>query len=456
MTAAKNAPSVFHLTSSANRDNKRLSGTANFMKTSGPRHDEIRMRGFRVRRDLAELLGVIDVRIQPVGTEMAATVHAAGRRLAAAIASPINVPGFDRAAMDGFAVRANEVFGASAYNELSFEVVGRALPGSGFAGIVGSGEAVEIMTGSPMPAGADAVVPAECARSEGQRVYFAEAVAPTKNVSRVGEDIRAGSTILTPPRTLRPQDVAVCIAAGIDQVPVFTQPRIAILVTGNELLPAGGKPAGHQIVDSNSIMLAELAAREGGVAANRLADGTFAVLRDDRHTIQHALTWALADADCVLLCGGSSVGVEDHASSIVAELGELTIHGLALRPASPAGLGFVRGKPVFLVPGNPVSCLCAFDLFIGRAIRLLGGRDAECSMQMRQAPLASNLSSAVGRVDYVRVRFAADGRVEPLAIGGAGNLSSTVRADGYVVVPKELEGYPANTTVEVVLYDAVR
>jgi molybdopterin molybdotransferase len=159
-----------------------------------------------------------------------------------------------------------------------------------------------------------------------------------------------------------------------------------------------------------------------------------------------------ATEDVLLLSGGSSVGQEDHAPRVLAELGELLVHGVALRPASPTGLGFLHGRPVFLLPGNPVSCLCAYDLFAGVAVRRLGGRPEAMPYAAESLPLARKIVSMVGRVDYVRVLIR-DGCIEPLAVSGASVLSSTTRADGFVLVPADLEGYAEGTNVSVFLYD---
>jgi molybdopterin molybdotransferase len=153
-----------------------------------------------------------------------------------------------------------------------------------------------------------------------------------------------------------------------------------------------------------------------------------------------------------LVSGGSSAGPEDHAPGLLAELGELSAHGVALRPASPTGLGFIGRVPVLLLPGNPVSCLCAYDFFAGMVVRILGGRPRQWPYQSVTLPLARKLVSMLGRVDYARVRIE-QGQVEPLAVSGASILSSTTRADGFVVVPADKEGYPAGATVEVWLYD---
>jgi molybdopterin molybdotransferase len=194
-------------------------------------------------------------------------------------------------------------------------------------------------------------------------------------------------------------------------------------------------------------MLAALATRDGAHAQ------LLGPLPDHRETLRAALLEAAASSDVVLVSGGSSTGPEDHAPGLVAELGTLVVHGVALRPASPTGLGTVGGTPVFLLPGNPVSCLCAYDLFAGRLIRRLGGRPQQWPYPRVERPLAHKLVSAVGRVDYARVRLGPEG-VEPLAISGASILTSTTRADGFVLVPADLEGYPAGAPVAVHLYDA--
>jgi molybdopterin molybdotransferase len=219
---------------------------------------------------------------------------------------------------------------------------------------------------------------------------------------------------------------------------------VALLATGDELLPLGARPEGARIVDSNSLVLRGLARRDGAVvvAAELLPDRPerirAALLRDD--------------ADVLLVSGGSSVGQEDHAPRLLAELGTLDFHGVAMRPSSPAGVGRIADRWVFLLPGNPVSCLCAYEFFAGPTLRALGGLPRAWPHRRVRLPLARKLASAIGRVDYVRVAIEA-GAVVPLATSGASILSSTVRAAGAVIVPRGLEGIPEGAEVEVLLYD---
>jgi molybdopterin molybdotransferase len=402
------------------------------------------MRGFHQRSDVADVVRLLDCRLRPHGSQSVYLAEAAGRILAEEILAPCPVPGFDRAAMDGFAVRGGETFGADTYNPLEFRVVGESLPGRPHVGTVTAGQAVRIMTGAPIPDGCDAVVQAEAAEQTGDKVRVREAVAPGRHVGKVGDDIEEGTVLFHAGRRLRPQDVGVLASVGVDPIPVIRRPSAAIFVTGDELLPCGAKPTGFRIVDSNSVMLAALL-RSDGIHPIRVT-----MLHDQRDDIREAV--AHAAEDVLLISGGSSVGVEDHAPRVVRELGELPIHGVALRPASPTGVGFLGDRPVFLVPGNPVSCLCAYDLFVGPAVRRLGGRPPALPYASRKLPLARKIASMVGRVDYVRVQVR-HGQVEPLAISGASVLSSTTRADGFVLVPADLEGYAEGETVTVWLYD---
>jgi molybdopterin molybdotransferase len=405
---------------------------------------DVRMRGFAARADVEEVERFLVAHTAPLGAEPVPLEACAGRVLAADVRAELDVPGFARAAMDGFAVRGEDTFGASDYDPIALRLVGVALPGRPFAGTVGPGEAVRIMTGAPLPAGADAVVMAEVAEERDGRVAVREPVPPRRHVGAVGEDIRAGEVVLRAGRRLRPQDAGLLASIGVAAVPCVRRPRVALLITGDELLPPGAQPEGCRIVDSNSVVLRALLARDGGEALPP------EILPDDPARIRAALQ--PPDADVLLVSGGSSVGQEDHAPRLVAELGSLDFHGVAMRPSSPAGVGRIGERFVFLLPGNPVSCLCAYEFFAGPTIRGLGGRSRAWPHRRVRLPLARKISSAVGRTDYVRVAIE-DGRVVPLATSGASILSSTVRAAGCVIVPRGLEGMPEGAEVEVLLYD---
>jgi molybdopterin molybdotransferase len=289
-----------------------------------------------------------------------------------------------------------------------------------------------------------------CEEADGT-VSISDAVAPRRNVDQVGEDVEAGQVVLRTGRRIRAQDAGLLASIGVASITCVRRPRVQLLITGNELLRPGERPEGGvKIVDSNSVVLSSLVARDGGELL------PVRWLEDDRDLIRSALTET--PADVVLVSGGSSVGSEDFAPSLVAELGTLDFHGMSMRPASPTGIGRLPGareRLVFLLPGNPVSCMCAYEFFAGPSIRALGGRPRRWPHARVRLPLARKVVSQVGRTDYVRVAVEG-GRAVPLATSGASILSSTVRAAGCVIVARELEGLPAGAEVEVLLYDEVQ
>jgi len=405
---------------------------------------DVRMRGFSQRAEVSAALAWVDQQALRLPSERVGLEAAAGRVLAADLLAPIAVPEFDRAAMDGYALRGLERSGAGDYNVLEFPVVGQVLPGKPFTGSVPAGCAVRIMTGAPVPAGLDAVVPAEYVTASAERMAISRAVAPGQHVGRIGEDIALGSLALAAGRRLRPQDLGLVASLGLPQVDLVRAPRVRLLVTGNEVRPPGGGKGPYEIYDANSVLLRALLTRDGALLESHQRLG------DDAAAIAQALT--APGADVILISGGSSVGAEDHAPRLLATLGTLAIHGVAMRPSSPAGLGRIGDALVFLLPGNPVSCLCAYDFFAGRAIRLLGGRAAGWPYRSTRETLARKIVSEVGRVDYVRVKLGASG-VEPVALSGASVLSSTTRADGFVVVPAESEGHGPGSELTVYHYE---
>jgi molybdopterin molybdotransferase len=267
-------------------------------------------------------------------------------------------------------------------------------------------------------------------------------VSPQKNVGHRGEDFVRGTTLLEAGRVLRPQDIGVMSSIGLATARLVCRPRVRLVITGNELLPTGSQPHDYQITDANGPMLAALAERDGAIVDFP------GLIRDDGDAILAALN---AEAEIVIVSGGSSVGIEDLAPMLLAKHGELAVHGIAMRPSSPTGMGTLGSRLVFLLPGNPVSALCAYDFFAGRAIRALGGRSKEWPYRAVRGTLTRKISSPIGRLDYARVKVHG-GHVEPLSVAGASVLSSTTRADGFVIIEQDSEGYAAGSDVEVWLY----
>ncbi len=287
---------------------------------------DVRMRGFASRTTVEAAWKWVDEHSRRLGDELIELPHAAGRVLAADVQSTLDVPAFDRAMMDGFAVRAEQTLGATAYNPLEFKIVGKTLPGRAFEGHVEGGQSVQIMTGAPMPAGADAVLPAEWTEVAGNTLRVMGEVSPGKHVGRRGEDVVSGTVVFQAGRRLRPQDVGVLASLGLNAVSVVSRPRVRIVVTGNELLSPGSSWQANKIYDANTPMLRALVERDGGLPI--MGD----IVPDEPEAI---LATMRAETEVVLVSGGSSVGEEDHAPGLLARHGELSIHGIAMRPAVP-------------------------------------------------------------------------------------------------------------------------
>ena len=405
---------------------------------------EVRMRGFLRRTPVAELRLLIRNHCGILNKEYVSLEQLGGRVLAEGITSPENVPGFKRSAMDGYALRAEETFGATSYAPLEFRLLGEITPGSSFEGRVGTGEAVRIMTGGPVPEGADAVLVAEHAEEDEEKIRVLQPVPPGKHIGMVGEDVYRGDRLFEAGRRLRPQDVGVLASTGLARAEAVRRPVVDFLITGNELLKPGESPSGICIVDSNSLMLRQLAERDGAAVNSTVH------LRDDRTRIKKALLDSRADLIC--MTGGTSVGVEDHAPTLLEEIGTLLVHGIPMRPAAPTGFGLIGDNKVFLLPGNPVSCFSAYDCFVGPALRLMGGLPEQWPYRSVRLPLAEKIASQLGRIEYVRLRIEKD-KAFPIASGGASILSSTTRADAFLLTDEASEGFASGAEVEVWLYE---
>ena len=410
---------------------------------------DVRMRGFRERATFEAALEVALAGSQASVEHIVPTRELAGRVLFADVTSTVDIPAFDRSAMDGYALRAENTFGASTFEPIELELCGESMPGAPSSLAVANNQACRIMTGAPLPAGTDAVAMAEDCEELATSVRVSAPVAPSRNVGRRGEDIRAGARVLRKGRRLRPQDVGLLASIGHRPTAVCRRPRVVVLVTGNELLKSADERRPGFIFDSNTPMLAALLERDGGALVEARH------IRDARSEIKDFI--AALDCDVLLCAGGASVGREDYLPQIIAELGELEIHGVAMRPSAPTGIGHIGNMRVFLLPGNPVSCLCAYDLFAGPLLRVLGGRDSEYPYPGTSRILSRRIASQIGRLDYVRVAEEEDGCVQPIALSGASILSSTTRAVGFTLVPADSEGADVGSEVLVHLYDgAVR
>jgi len=384
------------------------------------------------RARVGDVAAWIEAWAAPMAPEDVPLAEAAGRVLAADVPARTELPRLDRAAADGFALVADETVGAGAYNPLPFRLV----PAS--AG-VRSGYAVAVESGDPLPAGADAVVRLEHAAPDVPgTISIIAPVAIGNEVERAGSHVALGSVLVAADRRLGPGEIGLLAAAGVERVSVVGRPRVRCL------LAAGPQPSATH--DANGPMLAALIERDGGVVVERRrVERSRAVLRD---------ALGSPGADIVLVAGGTGPGAGDEAAGALADAGELTIHGVALRPGETAGAGRAAagGVPVFLLPGTPAACLWAYELLAGSALRRLAGRSPELAFATRQMRLGRKIVSEIGMTEICPMRFSPDGQVEPLASFAEAGLVAAAGGDGFVIVPEASEGYPQGSAVTVHLY----
>ncbi len=387
----------------------------------------------------------------PLGVETVPLAEALDRVLAEDLSAPVSLPAFARSTMDGYAVRAADTFGASEGLPAYLTVVGEVPMGRAPTVTVGPGQAALIHTGGMLPPGADAVVMVEKTQKlSGQEIEVLGPVAPGENVLQVGEDIALGSTVLAAGQRLRPQDLGGLAAVGITQVPVARRPRVALLATGDEIVPPESAPGPGQVRDVNTATLAGLVRRAGGVPI------PLGIAPDRFEALEAAARQGLEQADALVLSAGSSVSTRDMTAEAIKRLGlpGVLVHGVSIRPGKPTILAVAAGKPLFGLPGNPVSALIVAGLFLVPTLWHLQGCSAPPPVPHVWARLARNIPSTPGRQDVVPVRLEErDGTLWADPVFGKSNLIYTlVRADGLVIVPLDAGGLQAGQRVEVRLF----
>jgi molybdopterin molybdotransferase len=406
---------------------------------------------FNVRTPPDALRILLEALSVSIEAETIATSDALDRVLAEDVASPGELPTFRRSTMDGFAVRAADTFGATEGLPAYIEVVDDILMGRAPARTLALGLGARIATGGMLPDGADAVVMVEQTQDVGPTtIEVLRAVAPGENVVQPGEDVRSGDSILACGHRLRAQDLGGLVALGVTSVRVARRLRVAVLSGGDELVAPNTEPGPGQIRDINSYTLSALIERDGHLACRA------GVLPDEFEPLRLAAERALADNDVVILSAGSSVSTRDMTSQVVDSLGKpgVLVHGVSLKPGKPTILGVCAGKAVFGLPGNPVSCMVTYDLFVAPTLAHLTGASV-APRRTLTARLARNVASATGREDYIQVRLVpgADGGLDAIPVFGKSNLIFTlIRADGMLKVPLDAGGLAAGTPVEVVLF----
>jgi molybdopterin molybdotransferase len=380
-------------------------------------------------------------------TERVALTQARGRVLAQSVCAARDVPPFRNAAMDGYAVRSADVVGAGPEGPVRLRVLETVAAGMVPAHVVGTGTATQIMTGAPMPEGADAVVPVENAAVEDDIVAVRIPSQPGEAVRSAGEDFRTGAAVFEPGRLLRPADIGVLASLGTAMVRVVRRPRVAILVTGDELVDIGQPQGPGHIVNSNEYALAA-AIEEAGGEPLRLG-----IIRDQHGDLSRAFQAAFT-ADLVLSTGGVSMGTFDYVRTLLRELGyQERFWKVAQKPGKPLTFGFRDGTPAFGLPGNPVSALVCFYLYVLPALRTMA-RMSEPYLPRTEAALAEPLSKKAGLTEFVRCVLegpAHDRRARSTGTQSSGVLSSLSTGHGLIVTPQDATLIPEGTRVRVIL-----
>ena len=407
------------------------------------------MKGFKTLTSIQEVQRAFIAAVTHTPSEVfVPTPQAVGLYAARDVASPVDVPPFDRAAFDGYAVRSIDTLSASRSNPIMLRVVGKALPGAEFGGAVGRGEAVEIATGAPLPAGADAVVPYEEAARGGDHVEVYKPVPQFYYVSRRGEDVAAGEVVLKRGRKIKPWDIGVLASVGIREVPVY-KVTAGLISTGNELVELDeAPPPPAKIINSTRHVITALL-RDFGVEVHYLG-----IVPDDEEAIYRAVSDAVRRFDIVITTGGVSVGEPDRVVRAVARLSpEVLIHGIAARPGRPNSAAAVRGKPILMLSGFPVASIVGFEVFAKPAILKMVGAKEE-PLPVVKAMLTRRVTTPINVRSFVRVRvYRRDGKLyaEPLAVTGSGILSTLTKGNGLLIIPENREGYDEGDEVEVIL-----
>jgi molybdopterin molybdotransferase len=401
------------------------------------------MRPIRTTIPMSEaLVRVMEAAVPIDRTERVPLDQAHGRVLADAVVAPADVPPFDRAAMDGYAVIADDTAGASPDTPRTLRRVEIVYAGQVPSRALAPGECVEIATGAPIPQGADAVVMVEQTESADRQVHVLSPVSPRQNVGRRGSDMTAGTTVLEPGAFLNPSRVGALAAAGVSAVHVHVRPVVAILSTGSELVEAGRPLAPGQIYDVNRHTLAAVVTLHGGqpLALPQVPD----TLDDLTKAVRD-----LPDADLIVFSGGSSVGDRDLVLDVLRAAGEVLFHGIAVKPGKPTALGRIGSRPVLGMPGNPTSCLSNAYLLLAPMLRRMA-RLPDHRPQTVRARLARRIVSTTDRHQFYTVRLEA-GAVVP-AFKGSGDITSMAHADGYIEIPAGTSAVEAGQEVEVIYF----
>jgi len=389
-----------------------------------------------------------------VGEEETLLLEAYGRILAEKVVSTLDIPPFDRSTVDGYAVKAEDTFGAEEGQPAKLAALGMVSVGEQPKICIEKGEAAEIVTGAPIPEGADAIVMVEDTDKHDTELCVFRAVTRDENVMKRGSDIKKGETVLKVGRVLGASEIGVLAAVGLTRVKVFKVPVVAVLSTGAEVAEPGKKLPAGKIYDINAYSLSTAVSESGGKPVY------LGVVADDKDKLDEALKRALTSADMVLTSGGVSVGPKDYMPQVVNSLGEpgVFINGIAVKPGKPTTVALIGKKPVFSLPGHPTSALLLFHLLARPVLQLMSGRPT-IEEKTVKALATKRMFSAKGRRTFVMIKMKLDKFdrqvVEPVETGASGAITTLAKADGFVEIPAYQQFIDAGEEVVVTLLKGV-
>lgn len=406
-----------------------------------------RLKGFEKLTNLDEALSTFFNVLKPkrLNGESVHIENAVGRVISENVIAPVDLPSFDRSAVDGYAVKAEDTFEASQFKPKTLKLIQ--------ISSVKRGQAQRIWTGNMLPKGADSVVMLEHVNTVRNRIQITVSVTPDENVSKKGEDVKKGEPAITAGTRLQPHHIGFLAALGLTYVDVVRRPKVAFLPTGNELVELDTKPKANQIINSNRFVI-ECLCRELGAEPVYLG-----IAKDDEKEIGEKVLKGIGNSDLVITTGGTSVGVADLVPIVVNKLGKpgIVVHGLAMRPGMPTAAGILKGKPAFVLSGNPVAAIFGFEVLVRPTILKLLGIQSE-PRPFVKARLTRRVAGALGRRVYVRVKAflkTGDLYVESVRAKGSALYSSMTKANGYAIIPEDREGLEEGEIVVVYLFSPI-
>ena len=395
---------------------------------------------------LNDALKLIDENQLVMGTEEIPIGEAHKRVLAEDIISYHNSPPFDKSAMDGFALKGENTFGASQSAPKTLKIVDAIGAGDFCDKVINEGEAIVIATGAPIPEGADAVLMKEYTTTEGDELTIYSQVTPGENVSPKAEDIKKGEIILSKNTFIRYQELGLIASAGYDTVKVFKKPRVKVIITGNELVePTKEEIDKAKIINSNQFTIKAMVEDSGAIADIDHAGDTFEEVRE-------AVLEASKEYDVIMTTGGTAISKGDVVLDVVDDLGSILFHGVSIRPGKPIGAGIVNNKVIFTFSGQPVAAMSQFDIFARKFLFKMQGRDFNFDIVKKEAML--KIPSQLGRTDFIR-SYTDENHTRHILNRGSGIIRSMVEANSYIIIDENDEGYQKGDIVDVVFFNSL-